>query len=89
MNYTSSAINEVSDEIAVIDAAELISERYNDCEFVLDTWMFSYHNQKNKELQQRMTKEIQKNLHSTLYTTKEVKGVALIHENNKYSHQQL
>ena len=37
MNYTNSAINEVSDEITVIDAAELISERYNDCEFVLDT----------------------------------------------------
>ena len=31
MNFTSSAIDEVSNEVTAIDAAELISERYINC----------------------------------------------------------
>ena len=43
INYTSSAIDKVSDEITTMNAAELISEKYSDCEFALNVNMFHYH----------------------------------------------
>ena len=50
MNYTSSAIDKVSDEITAMDAAELISERYSNCEFAIDVNIFHYHQDKDKEI---------------------------------------
>ena len=40
-----------------IGAAELIIEWYNICEFAVNVWMFNHHQQKDKELQEQMTKE--------------------------------
>ena len=72
MNYTSSAVDKVSNEITAMDAAELISERYSDCEFALNVNMFHYHQDKDKVMLKQIPKEIKKNPNSTLYTTKEV-----------------
>ena len=83
MNYTNSAIDKVSNEITTMDAAELISEKYSDCEFALNVNMFYYHQDKDKEILKQVQTKIRKNPHSTLYTTKEVKGVDLVHKNNK------
>ena len=43
LNDTSSAIDEVSNEITAMNAAELISEKYSNCEFSLDVNMLYYH----------------------------------------------
>ena len=83
LNYTSSAIDEVPDEVTTMDVAELINERYSNCEFALDVNMFNYHQQKDKEIQTQIEKEIKEYPNSTLYTTKEVEEVELMHKNNK------
>ena len=83
MNYTSSAIEEVSNEVTAMDAAELISERYRYCEFALNVNMFNYHQQQKQRDTNTNRKRDQKHPNSTLYTTKEIEGVNLIHKNNK------
>ena len=83
MNYTSSTIDKVSDEITAMDAAELKRKKYSDCEFSLNVNMFHYHQDKDKEILKQVQNEIRKNPYSTLYTTKEVEGVDLVHKNNK------
>ena len=83
MNYTSIAIEEVSNEITVIDAAELISGKCSDCEFALDVNIFHYHQDKDKEILKQVQNKIRKNSHSIIYTTKEVEGVDLVHKNNE------
>ena len=60
MNYISSAIDDVSNEITARDAAELISEQYRDCEFALDVNMFHYHQDKDKEILTQRQKRDQK-----------------------------
>ena len=88
MNYTSSAIDEEPNEVTAIDAAKLISERHSYCEFTLNINTFNYCQQKFKEIQTQIEKEIKKKSNSTLYTTKEVEGVDLIHKIIKYSYLQ-
>ena len=83
MNMTSSPTEEVSDEITALDASEFINARFDNCEFALDVRMFEQHQKQDKVLQTIVNKELDKHPNGTKYTTKEVEGVYLIHENNK------
>ena len=58
MNYTSSTIDKVPDEVTAMDADELISERYSDCKFALDVNMFNYHKTKDKKIQSQLEKKL-------------------------------
>ena len=60
MSYSSSANDEISDKVTVIDAAEFISKRHSGCKFALDAIRFNQHQLKNKELQKKITKDIKR-----------------------------
>ena len=83
MNMTSSPTEEISDEITALDIVELIDARFNNCEFAFDVRIFEQHQQQDKVLQTIVNKELERHPNGTKYTTKEVEGVYLIHENNK------
>ena len=83
MNMTSSPTEEILDDITALDASEFIDARFDNCEFALDVRMFEKHQQQDKVLQLQIKEELKKHPNGTLYTTKEVEGVYLIHKNNK------
>ena len=75
MIYTSGPLDEISDDITSIDAADYIKERYSDCEFALDVRMFKLHQQQDAEMQKQIRKEFNNDPHSTRFTNKMVEGV--------------
>ena len=83
MNMESSPTEEILDDITALDASEFIDARFDNCEFALDVRMFEKHQQQDKVLQLQIKEELDKHPNGTLYTTKEVEGVYLIHKNNK------
>ena len=80
---TSSPTEEISDEIRALDTSEFIDARFDNCEFALDVCMFNKHQQEDNELQNTVKNELKRHPEGTLYTTKEVEGVYLLHKNNK------
>ena len=83
MNMSSSQTEEISDEITAFDASEFIDTTFDNCEFALNVRMFEQHQKQDKALQTKVNKELEKHLNGNTYTTKEVEGVYLIHENDK------
>ena len=83
MNMNSSPTEEISDKITALDAAEFIDAQFSNCEFALDVRMFNEHQQEDDVLQDTIKNELNRHPETTLYTTKEVEGVYLLHKNNK------
>ena len=83
MNMTNSPTKEISDEITALDASEFNDACFDNCEFTHDVRIFEQHQQQDKVLQTIVNKELERHPNGTKYTTKEVEGVYLIHENNK------
>ena len=83
MNMRSSDNEEISDEITALDASEFIDATFDNCEFALDVRMFDQHQKQDKTLQTKVNKELEKHPNGNTYTTKEVEGIELIHENDK------
>ena len=83
MNMTSSPTEDIADEITALNASEFIDTRFDNCKFVLDVRMFDKHQQQDEVLHNTIKEELKRHPNGTLYTTKEVGGVYLIHKNNK------
>ena len=83
MNMTSSPTEEILDDITALNASEFIDPCFDNCKFSLDVRMFEIYQQQDKVLQVHIKEELNKRPNGTLYTTKEVEGVYLIHKNNK------
>ena len=83
MNMTSSPTEEILDVIKALDASEFIDARFDNCKFALDVQIFDKHQQQDKVLQNTIKEELKQHPNSTVYTTKEIEGVYLIHKNNK------